>query len=437
MNKQLLILLFGLFLINSVLALDCQYTEKQEIEKSEIEYYINGNLEDVSPPFIEINGIRSWKETIGYIRDYEFFVENKIRYPLEIIVYYNVEGTQKSQNLNLDPFGKQRIKGAYHQDKPGLDGKSIYFEISNIEENTRTYSEEIEVCKKCDGKTCLNDNERCKLNSECGSGICNLAGFCGHKKIVDCPNGKLNCNNETCLLPSSKKTGEGYNCIWECESGVGEEGACKRGLRDNLIFFIRILLGFGIAGYFIIKSFHKKGWARKEREIIQKAEIEAKKIISKSQKDLEKINHEILDKENKKDKLKEELNSLKSKKSNSEKIRSEIIRLNDEIENLSEKQKEKRNRLKEEREKLTKERLTPFTNKQGYKVYINEEGYEVLERTGTLFHRWWFEHNKNRKIKPGYEIHHKDFNKRNNNIKNLKEITHDQHRELHYKRYKK
>ena len=92
--------------------------------------------------------------------------------------------------------------------------------------------------------------------------------------------------------------------------------------------------------------------------------------------------------------------------------------------------------LKEEKEILDKERLTPFTNKQGHRVHINENGYEVFDRDGNLFHKWWFKHKNNRWIKEGYEIHHIDFNKRNNEIDNLEEITPEEHHKKHLERYK-
>ena len=65
------------------------------------------------------------------------------------------------------------------------------------------------------------------------------------------------------------------------------------------------------------------------------------------------------------------------------------------------------------------------------------EGYEVFANSGKLFHRWWFEHNHDRKIKKGHEIHHKNLNKRDNRIENLVELSPKEHERLHKQRYKR
>ena len=106
-----------------------------------------------------------------------------------------------------------------------------------------------------------------------------------------------------------------------------------------------------------------------------------------------------------------------------------------ETEKLTQKIKAERKKLQKEKDKYKQERKKPFSNKQSYKVYINENGYEVFSNTGDLFHRWRFKHKHNRKIKPSYHIHHKDFNKRNNDIKNLEELSSSLHRQRHLDRY--
>lgn len=66
----------------------------------------------------------------------------------------------------------------------------------------------------------------CKYDSECATGICNIAGYCGNITVVPCPDNTLNCKNVACTKPKSKQFGETYSCAWECQSGVGSNGIC-------------------------------------------------------------------------------------------------------------------------------------------------------------------------------------------------------------------
>ncbi|MBU1111772.1 MAG: hypothetical protein KJ896_03260 [Nanoarchaeota archaeon] len=298
--------------------------------------------------------------------------------------------------------------------------------------NSLNYCGEIDDGKKCEedadcvsdicnslgycGK--LEDGRDCNEDLECVSGVCNTEDYCG--VIIECrDNTTTLCNNVECKVPSTKEVGEAYSCEWECNSGRGKDGVCSYSFVNIIIFFAIIGLAFGVSAYYI-------------REAITggKARDKAKKVIKEAQDKLEEINHDLESKKKEKERLNSELLIT-------EETKEKKIKLNKEIDELTTKQREKSKALKVEREKLTKERLTVRTNKQGYKVYINENGYEVFERTGTLFHRWWFEHNHNRKIKIGYEIHHKDFNKKNNHINNLEELDHETHRKKHRSRYNK
>jgi len=47
------------------------------------------------------------------------------------------------------------------------------------------------------------------------------------KREVCCSNGTMNCRERKCIEPHAKKEGESYECDWECEFGLGEEGICK------------------------------------------------------------------------------------------------------------------------------------------------------------------------------------------------------------------
>ena len=54
--------------------------------------------------------------------------------------------------------------------------------------------------------------------------------------------------------------------------------------------------------------------------------------------------------------------------------------------------------------------------------------------TKDLVHLWIWRTHHGRDPRPGFEIHHKDFNKYNNDINNLDEIPIEKHRELHRQR---
>ena len=56
-------------------------------------------------------------------------------------------------------------------------------------------------------------------------------------------------------------------------------------------------------------------------------------------------------------------------------------------------------------------------------------------KRGEFFHIWRFK-KYHGKIKPGYEVHHRDFNKLNNSIKNLQEVSSKEHKILHQNRFR-
>lgn len=72
---------------------------------------------------------------------------------------------------------------------------------------------------------------------------------------------------------------------------------------------------------------------------------------------------------------------------------------------------------------------------------VFENGYlrffrSILDssKKGEFLHIWIFEKVNGRKVKAGFILHHKDFNKLNNKISNLEEITPEEHREKHLNR---
>jgi hypothetical protein len=63
--------------------------------------------------------------------------------------------------------------------------------------------------------------------------------------------------------------------------------------------------------------------------------------------------------------------------------------------------------------------------------FVRNRGY-FINRTYGKLHRYIYEYENDCKIPEGYDIHHKDFNKLNNNIDNLEMLTKPEHTKLHF-----
>jgi len=188
--------------------------------------------------------------------------------PLKIsyIHTYNQDGkltlTPRSLDLTLSPFENYVVSETIENIAPAqscsVDPDSvniIYQSNSQLELKTDKIYEE--VCKKCGGEICLNDGEKCSSNSVCGSGICNIAGFCGTERITECPTGLQNCNNKSCLKVGIKKVGERYSCDFECKTGYGKEGVCETPLNEKIfkiVFIVVFLLISALVIYLILSD---------------------------------------------------------------------------------------------------------------------------------------------------------------------------------------
>jgi len=209
--------------------------------------------------------------------------------------------------------------------------------------------------------------------------------------------------NEICLPPFSYK----YNWL--------------------LIISLVVVIGYlGVVGASKLISELTKLTKAKQEEIAKSIE-KIDKEIRKKQKEVE------MD-----EKLIQTLQHQKEKEEELEIVKERIKDSTQEIHDLRKKERK-------EKEKLKEGRLKPFTNKQGYKVIINDHGYEQFaknlkypEKEGGLFHRWYARKNiyyKNRHKYPlhftDYEVHHKDNNKRNNDLDNLEILTREEHKQRH------
>jgi len=384
--KIVLILLFGFFLINSVLALDCQYTETENDEVEDF-YFKEGNnylyynvLEIKNFQQSSRNGDRYITYSTSPVK---FDVKNNYLEQIEFYLIFIMNGEEQRINQTIDSGGFKTIEYGYPNN---IDNSTFKFEIispSNLEYvfEKRIYPRE--VCKKCGNEICLDDGASCNPlydDSKCGSGICNIAGFCGSQKVVDCSNGKLSCQDKICLESSTKEEGESYMCSFECKSDRFENGTCLKSTEqikiDKEAFWRRIII-FGViviivSSFFVWWfAFHKRDKAKKEYEnFIRKIKnLEEKEVLSK--KKIDELN-EIFEKQKKE--INEEISKLKKRRQNASqeakrKIDNELKKYDEKLIKAREeasKEIEKQRLAKEEAEK----------EKRRYQEEMNE-----IERT--------------------------------------------------------
>ena len=253
-TKIFLLLLFITSLISLVGAqnntLSCQYQESVPTDNYIQTLYTNEGERLVNPA--EVTDIVSSSSGRP-----SFKVVNPTPYTLSIRVQYDVSHSgggrspNKERELEISPYDQEAIMD---------DGFSKILwgttSISNIRitylsnDDLEVKSEKVfqDVCKQCEGTDCLNDGQVCSKDSQCGSGICNIAGFCGKEKIVKCPENQMNCNNLSCLLVGVKENGEEYSCSFECKSGYGNDGICEMPTKEKVskticvIIFLIILI---------------------------------------------------------------------------------------------------------------------------------------------------------------------------------------------------
>ncbi len=434
MKKQLLIFLLSLVFINSATALECQYkiTENYGVEA----FYFKEQNKYLDYDVLEINNFQqSSRQGDRYITystsPAKFEIKNNYFKKIDAYIIFIMNGEEQIVEQTIDPKGFKTIEYPYPNN---IDNSTFRFDIISppnlqyVFEN-RTYQKN--VCKYCGNEVCLNDGASCNPSYDdykCGTGICTIAGFCGTKKIVDCPNGKLNCQDKLCLEPSTKEDGESYTCSFECKSDRYENGVCLKSSlflqeeKDNrtkstiTYFVISISILFISLGFYLyLKNKNEK---EKQRTIHEQRALIFTKLHAKNP-ELEKI--------------KKEIQEIKIHKKHKE----------DEIKNLKEfkeKESELLTEIEEIKNKISQPHPDPQAKNQlviinphlgGYKCFYKKE-LELKEYpTSSLLHRWIWKNKTGRWPRQGYHIHHIDGNKYNNNPNNLEEIKGEEHFEMH------
>ncbi|MDP2925256.1 MAG: hypothetical protein Q8N99_02695 [Nanoarchaeota archaeon] len=457
--KNLIVILFlFVFLIGSVSA--CQYKINESYSQEEEWFYFDGDFVGAN---LEMDKL-VWVENSHL----SFTVYNNLTIPVTVRLDYKVVSTWfgldevKSVEVKVEPRDSDRYDDGHVNTQlnsyigiTDLDYTLIEPEVSSEYKNVEKQKE---VCRTCpNGKQCLDDNSLCISDNECGSSICNIVGFCGKDKIISCEHyGKLNCKNQTCLMPSTKEVGEAYMCEWECKSDRFEEGICLKSSEQlqkereerikqlsifGVIIFIVVLLS-----YLYIEKW-KRGKVKKERQKEEEKVKDIRNEIIKLGEEKERINEDIKGGNKEIQKLESQkanrLNEIKdleekirhSKGEIKEKYEQELIRLRNKNKETEDKLKiQRKELLEQEKELKTKEKELEKRTEAYWKekalidsgqkqnLRFNEEGRLVFKNSGKLYHVWKYEDylkKKGQKILDNISIHHIDRNKYNNEIWNL------------------
>lgn len=242
MKKLILFLIFSLLFIYPVFALDCQYRINESYEIFELGLYDSGGNYIGDP--LEFREFSGGSFNLHGCSPPSFKVYNPTDKNLVLNISYQTSwrtafGARSANHQTTISINKYSLSDKLQGSCPDIGSGSISEESIKyiiIKPDLITLENELvtkqrEICKLCGNQICLNDGASCNPlydDWKCGSGICNIAGFCGHQKIVDCPNGKLNCQDKICLEPSIKEEGEGYMCSFECKSDMFENGICLK-----------------------------------------------------------------------------------------------------------------------------------------------------------------------------------------------------------------
>jgi hypothetical protein len=137
----------------------------------------------------------------GYHSEYRFKVYNYYTSPINLTLDYIVDGHLSYRNISIDPKGYQTITG----EGQNVELNTVNYAITSPEyltTNRGIISRDLENCKDCLGKTCLNDGEFCNLSQECGSGFC-IRGYCSASE--DCFNNDCKCASDEIQCTDNKR----------------------------------------------------------------------------------------------------------------------------------------------------------------------------------------------------------------------------------------
>jgi hypothetical protein len=479
--------LICLIAIGFISSEDCQYTVKESYQELELGLYDSSGNYFGQP--LEFKDFVSGGMNIAGCSPPSFKIYNPLKEDLTLNLTYRIDWNAplgaRSQNyeatISINSYSNsEKIVGTCLDIGSGeISPESISYTLTSPEIITlknEQVTKQREICQKCGNSDCWNDGASCNPlydDSKCGSGICNIASFCGKTKVVDCPDGQLNCNDKICLEPSTKEFNEAYMCDFECKSDRSENGVClessaqvQKGkderMRNIVIFLVlAVISAAGLSWYLAVRKrgvvegdilglTEDKGELEKLIDQRKREIQELQDLIDQKRKEIRKLEDslkkgkDILDKlkidiKNAEGKAKEELEKQLKKEEERQKDRLDKLKIEKDI---LLKEKTKYNRLLEERDKLAEE-VIKNTQKEidaalkkytricaGKGIFYDEKsGYIKFSDSGTPIHTYIYK--KELGVGTNQEVHHIDKDKLNNELWNLIAIDEKKHSNLH------
>lgn len=452
MKKLVLGLLFGIFLINSVIALDCQYKKNNPYFQDITSFYENGTK--LSYNLLELSNIKPGSPGGGWYgtppTNTEFTILNNYNSEINVTINYLFNGVAQTAPALIAP------KGYFTITCPGISGldeSSISFDIKTAgleakRESTKFDNYSCTQCPDGSGFICLNDGQNCTDSSQCGGAYC-VRGYCSHSdscfnndckcasdeiqcgdntqcvkknsvqlgfkpvcRFEECITGYLNkngacalkngekcgindncasgiCNanyecgviNDTCkgntticnatnkcVIPSVKKTGEAYACDFECKSLRGKNGICLRTIEWWVCFWVIciIITSAGVWAFAVWqrnKAKNEKEKAEKKRKEAEEGRILAEKKRETAEQETINI---LLDLKKKKEAIDKKITDVKLRYDKKEKELNERLKKADvlaqagverEIKEERRRREKELNSLKESKEENENERI--------------------------------------------------------------------------------
>lgn len=232
-HSNKLLILFMTFIILSVGALACQYTETVKIGEKEISVlYVDGDKED-NP--LEIKNWRTEYDCcpINYYQTFE--VHNILEIPVNVTIRFTSAGVTIDRNVEVPAKGFSTI-GRYIS----IDSNSIIFiyNKNNYSEGKwKTVDVEQTICSECpegSGKNCSDDGDNCSSSASCGGGYC-VDSVCTN--LFKCSKNEITCaDGKTCVVPNSIQLCQKPICsARECISNYlsAKTGECSLRLEES------------------------------------------------------------------------------------------------------------------------------------------------------------------------------------------------------------
>ena len=166
--KKILFLFIVLLFVATVYAIDCQYKNLEEYKQFGT-YLYYGNSNKNSGEIFNASEFNAGYGNMAGPCEYSFKIFNPLPLDVTVEVKYSLDRSgvlfERSNRLVIERYSSALIKDVLD----GVGGCAVVQDgISFVVlKPTKMISKkgyaikEIEVCKKCNGKLCLNDNEKC------------------------------------------------------------------------------------------------------------------------------------------------------------------------------------------------------------------------------------------------------------------------------------